>query len=293
MPCYADTIVKIKYVRQSENKNNKNLLIVRAVGMYPIDYEDREVEIVSFVPLNHSERDPESQVVFEKNSFYSIRGKIVPVYYGDAKRPKAIMMIYISSGVGILNSAINLNKCPMKISLVRIPQELLRVIDDESTVFDVLVNDYVGQEVNFVVKIVFDYSNSRLTHFKSTIHLQDSLVFIVGQLEVIANDFYIYAKDINYINTQFLLKSKSSVGSNSYNRSENESAVRSRLIATYHNVQNSKEFSEVKASTSRSSNDFEGDNEFGSLSGDNSSTKHMKVEDVKNLANNSDYEKKN
>lgn len=92
MPCYADTIVRIKCVHKCENKNDKDSMIVWAIGAYPIDREDSEVEIISFVSNNPVERDPETQAVFEKDRFYSISGKIVPVYYGDVKRPKIIFI---------------------------------------------------------------------------------------------------------------------------------------------------------------------------------------------------------
>ncbi|RIB24241.1 hypothetical protein C2G38_2169049 [Gigaspora rosea] len=166
-------------------------MIVWAIGAYPVDREDSKVEIVSFVSNNPAERDPETEAVFESDSFYSIGRKIVPVYYGDIKRPK--MTISVSTGVVISNSAINANKYPMK--------ELPWVIDDESAIFDVSVCDYVGKEIKFVVKIVFQHAISHFAHLKNTIRPHNSLVFVVGQLEVIVNEFYIYAKDINFVSS--------------------------------------------------------------------------------------------
>ncbi|CAG8500019.1 14261_t:CDS:2 [Gigaspora rosea] len=253
-------------------------MIVCAIGAYPVDREDSEVEIVSFVSTNPAKRDPETKAVFERDGFYSIGRKIVPVYYGDVKRPK--MTISVSTGVVISNSAINANKCPMKVSLVGIPQELPRVIDNESAIFDVSVCDYVGKEIKFVVKIVFQYAISRFAHLKNTIRPHDSLVFVIGQLEVIVNEFYIYAKDINFVNTQFLSTQKSSTNSSLTHSFEAASVVRSKLIATHHNVKSSKEDSDVKASSSRSSNDFEIDNQLSSSLDNNFSKKRVKIEDV-------------
>ena len=91
MPCYAGTIVKIKVVRQTE-KQDTGLLVVWAVGVYPVEREDNEMEMVLFVPLNSSERDFETQAIFEKDNFYSVGGKIVPSYYVGNKRPKVCLI---------------------------------------------------------------------------------------------------------------------------------------------------------------------------------------------------------
>ncbi|CAG8749835.1 23612_t:CDS:2, partial [Gigaspora rosea] len=204
----------IKYVHTYENKNDRDSMIVWAIGAYPVDHEDSEVEIVSFISTNPAERDPETEAVFKRDGFYSIGGKIIPAYYGDVKRPK----------------------------------ELPWVIDNESAIFDVSVCDYVGKEIKFVVKIVFQHAISRFAHLKNTICPYDSLVFVVGQLEA-------------------------------------ASVVHYKLIATHHNVKNSKEDSDIKASSSRSSNDFEIDNQLSLSLDDNFSKKRVKIEDVDKLNN--------
>ncbi|CAG8700001.1 21334_t:CDS:1, partial [Dentiscutata erythropus] len=66
-----------------------------------------------------------------------------------------------------------------------------------------LVSDFFGQEHNFTVKVVFSHYNYHLTCLKDSIRSQESLIFVVGQLEIIGNKFYIYANDINYVNTWF------------------------------------------------------------------------------------------
>ncbi|CAG8726696.1 12171_t:CDS:1, partial [Cetraspora pellucida] len=71
MPCYADTIVKIKYVRKTE-KDDSSLMIVWAIGVYPVECEDNEIEMILFVPANSDKRDSDTQAVFEKDSFYLV-----------------------------------------------------------------------------------------------------------------------------------------------------------------------------------------------------------------------------
>ncbi|CAG8715541.1 7508_t:CDS:1, partial [Racocetra persica] len=69
MPCNADTIVKIKVVRETEKDD---LLLVWAIGSYPVGDEDSEIELILFVPVNFEERDPDSQGFFKRtNTFLS------------------------------------------------------------------------------------------------------------------------------------------------------------------------------------------------------------------------------
>ena len=89
MPCYVDTIVRIKLVSCTERKDIKSL-IVWAISVYPFERENNEIEMVLFVPLASQERDFETQAIFEQNNFYSVGGKIVPGYYGGIKRPKVL-----------------------------------------------------------------------------------------------------------------------------------------------------------------------------------------------------------
>ena len=91
MPCYADTVVKIKCVRKTERKDTK-LVIVWAIGTYPVDREGSEIEMVLFVPIEPDERDLETQAVFEKDRFYSVGGKIVPSSYEGVRRPKVMII---------------------------------------------------------------------------------------------------------------------------------------------------------------------------------------------------------
>ncbi|CAG8701726.1 18368_t:CDS:2 [Dentiscutata erythropus] len=148
MPCYADTIVKVKIVRQTA-KEEDNLLVVWAVGSYPVEREDNDLEMVLFVPIDSSKRDPETQAIFERNSFFSVGGKILPGYYEGNKRPK----------------------------------ELPKEFNSKDAVFCVMISDYIsGQEYNFPVKVVFLFLNPRFAHLRNTVHPQESLVFIVGDV---------------------------------------------------------------------------------------------------------------
>lgn len=95
MPCYAETIVRIKYTRQHV-KENSDLLIVWALGTYPIEREDNDIELVLFVPEDPDSRDPDSQAIFKKDCFFSVGGKIVPGQYGGNKRAKVITSWHVN-----------------------------------------------------------------------------------------------------------------------------------------------------------------------------------------------------
>ncbi|CAG8798467.1 31635_t:CDS:2, partial [Racocetra persica] len=170
------TIVRIKYMSQNVNEDI-NSLVIWALDSYPVEREDYDIEMSLFVPLNLDDRDPEIQVIFEKDNFFLWGGKIISGYYGG-------MTVSTSIHVTILNKVTESNKCPLKVSLVGISQDAPSEIQDD-TVIKMLVTDYCGQEHNFVMK--------------------ESLIFVVGQMEIISNEFYVYAKEINYIDIPLLL----------------------------------------------------------------------------------------
>ncbi|KAF0530357.1 hypothetical protein F8M41_012203 [Gigaspora margarita] len=246
MPCYGDTILRIKYVNLSERGDN-NMRAVWAIGTYPVECEDSEIELVLFVPMNSEECDYETQAIFEKDCFYSVGGKIVPAFYKGKKRPK--IMVSISTCVSIFNKGDKSNKCPLKASLVGVPQELPRIVEnDDIGMFKLLISDYVGQEHSNVVKIVFLRFNPRFVNLK--IRPQNSIIFVVGQLEVIDSEFYVYAKDITYINTYFSSKLNAVDDTGSENSTEVVNSTYAKLLSTHHNiVENSKDSSEVKVAS--------------------------------------------
>ena len=92
------------------------------------------------------------------------------------------MTVSTSTHVVILNKVVESNKCPLKVSLVGIPQEMPSEVKDDIIV-KILVTDYVGQECSFIVNGVFPGNNSRFAHLKDTMRPQESLVFVVGQME--------------------------------------------------------------------------------------------------------------
>src|SRR6185369_11380292 len=115
------------------------------------------------------------------------------------------MTVSTSTHLTILNKVVESNKCPLKVSLVGVPQDMPNEINDE-TVINTLVTDYSGQEHNFIMRVVFSSHNLRLMHLKDIIRPQESLIFVVGQMEIIDNEFYVYAKDVNFVNTRFVAK---------------------------------------------------------------------------------------
>ncbi|CAG8775840.1 18471_t:CDS:1 [Dentiscutata erythropus] len=91
----------------------------------------------------------------------------------------------------------------------RVPQKMpIKIKDTEESVIETLISDYISQPYNYTVKVVFPHDNSQFKHFKTTIRPQELIILIVGQIEIIANELYVYANDINFINTHFITKKK-------------------------------------------------------------------------------------
>ncbi|CAG8734354.1 12659_t:CDS:2, partial [Racocetra persica] len=111
-------------------------------------------------------RDPDSQAVFEKNNYYVVSEKVVPKTYQSIKRVK---------------------------------NEAEIVPNNKNAIVKTLTNDYTTENISFMVNVVFPYSNSRFLYFKNSIQPNKSLLFIVEELEIIQDDIYVYAKNINYI----------------------------------------------------------------------------------------------
>ncbi|CAG8596488.1 12966_t:CDS:2, partial [Cetraspora pellucida] len=257
-------------------KEDSNLLVVWALGAYSVEREDYDIELILFVPIDLNDRDFESQAVFEKDRFFSVGGKIVPGYYGNNKRAK--MTVSTSTHVTILNKVSEANKCPLKISLIGIPQDKPNEIK-EDIVVNILITDYVGQECNFIVKAVFPCYNLRFMHLKDTIKPLESLVFLVGQMEIINNNFYVYVKDINYVDTYFAEKRKFLDSNAVQDSSMSQTSIRSKLLVTHKNIsENSKGRLESGTLPSVSSCDFENKSELN-LSDCSHSSKHGQTDD--------------
>ncbi|CAG8663978.1 16601_t:CDS:2 [Cetraspora pellucida] len=277
MLCYADTVVKVKHVKQYERDGN--LLVVWALGAYPVEREDYDIEMTLFVLNNLNDRDFETQAIFKKNNFYLVGGKIVPVYFGENKKAK--MTVSTSTHMTILSKVMASNKCPLKVSLIGIPQEIPREPkDDENSVIYILVNDYAGQEYNFIVKVVFPYHNSHFTYLKNIVQPHESLIFVVGQLEIIDNNFYVYARDINFIDACFINKKKS-FDSNLSQVSSSRSLICFKLLVTHQNaIDGSNEKTKDKLSALMDlNNNISNKSEFH-LADNFHSSKHVRIEDV-------------
>ncbi|CAG8616378.1 11272_t:CDS:2, partial [Diversispora eburnea] len=164
--------------------------------------------LVLFVLASLKDRDPEVQTIF--------------------------MTVLTSTHVIILHKVPELNKCPLKVSLVEVSQEMPNKVKD-NIIVKMSISDYVSQECHFIVRVVFPHHNSSFSHLKDTICLKESLAFVVGQMEIIDNKFYMYSKDINYINTHFI-KKKSYKNNLSQSSLASQNNVQSKLIITYQNI---------------------------------------------------------
>ncbi|CAG8481249.1 9194_t:CDS:2 [Scutellospora calospora] len=230
MPCNADTIVKIKVVIESVKEN---LVVVWAIGLYPVGVENCEIELTQFVPVNLEERDHDTQATFQKDEYFSISSKIVPDIYKNNIRPR--MTVSTSTHLKILDRVPTSNKYSLKVSLVGIVQETSDFKNREDSVIKVSVTDYSRQDYNFVVNVVFQYLDSCFKGLASFIRPKETLVFIVGQIEFIENDIYVYAQDINCVNTYFNNKKREYDIKNEEIPSSTNSA-RSKLLSIHKDI---------------------------------------------------------
>ncbi|CAG8498470.1 27471_t:CDS:2 [Dentiscutata erythropus] len=74
--------------------------------------------------------------------------------------------------------------------------------------------------------------NTDDSHLKTTILPQESIIFIVGQMEIIDNKFYVNVKDINYIT----FKKKISKTDNNQLQSTLTNLTRTKLLNIYQNI---------------------------------------------------------
>ncbi|CAG8619351.1 5556_t:CDS:2 [Cetraspora pellucida] len=207
-----------------------------AIGVYSVGYEECEMEMVLFVPCDSGERDPESQAVFKRGEYYSVGGKIVPNCYASVIRPK--MSVATSTHLIIKDS--DSNKCPLKVSFVGSPQRKISAIENtEDSVMEITMTDYVfGLDHYYIINTAFSHTNPRFEHLKSATNLQESVIFVVGQMEVIDGMFYVNAKDINYVN----VKKRSSDTDSSQTPSASTNSMRSKLFNIHQNMtKNSKD----------------------------------------------------
>ncbi|CAG8745250.1 16130_t:CDS:2, partial [Cetraspora pellucida] len=140
-------------------------------------------------------------------------GKVISEYYCDAKRLK--MMVAALTHVNI-NKEPNSNNCPLKVSLVGVAHsKLQKVNNDENVIIKTLVNDYTTQEHKFP---------------------KESMLFVVGEMEIIQDELYVYARDINYVGTHLLAKKQLSEPSNSQLAVASPKLIHSKLLAMHRNI---------------------------------------------------------
>ncbi|CAG8517603.1 17189_t:CDS:2 [Cetraspora pellucida] len=110
------------------------------------------------------------------------------------------------------------NKCLLKVSLVETPQGKTAEIKNTD---------------NCMIKVLM------------TDHARESLIFVVGQMKVIDNKFYVNAKDINYIN----VKKKNSEADDSQISLTSTNSTRSKLLNIHQNIiKNLRDTSTVQSS---------------------------------------------
>ncbi|CAG8785255.1 28921_t:CDS:1, partial [Racocetra persica] len=163
------------------------------------------------------------------------------------------------------------NKCPLKISLIGILQEMLQEVkSNENAILQTLITDYIGEEYNFIVKITFLYLNPHFVHLKNTVQAQELLIFVVEQMEIFNNEFYVYATEINFVNTHFESK-KESINNITQATSAPKNLIHSKLFVMHQNI------SENKNKTLKS---IDSSDNFETISLSVSySSKHIQVED--------------
>ncbi|CAG8682056.1 19848_t:CDS:2 [Dentiscutata erythropus] len=139
MPCYIDTIVRIIQVCLTD-REDLNLTIVWATGVYPLESEDRELDLVLFVLIKDDEKDPNTQAIFVKNEHYCISGKVVFEIFNNNFKLK--MTVSTSTHITIMRD-LGSNRCLLKVSLVSVAQDVMREFNKEDTIVNVLPNESV------------------------------------------------------------------------------------------------------------------------------------------------------
>ncbi|CAG8519495.1 8402_t:CDS:2 [Dentiscutata erythropus] len=225
MPCFADTIIRIKYVKNSASMNEESdSTSIWTIGKYPVGEENCEIELTLFLPNDEKERDLDTQVVFINNEFYSVGRKIVPGKYNNNIRPK--MTVSSSTHLKILDKVPLSNKG-----------------NNEDAVFEILVGDYASREYKtFTFKVVYPHLKSRFKYVKNIIWPQESIIFVVGMMEVIEGNFYVYVTKVNNIDVATLNNSDDKTQMPSISAK----SLRTKLLFTHQNIKNVNSVPNVK-----------------------------------------------
>ncbi|CAG8568634.1 3179_t:CDS:2 [Racocetra persica] len=257
MPCYADTIVRIKHVRRNK-KEDARTFSMWAIGAYPVGSEGYEMEMILPIPINPDDRDPDSQAIFKRDEYYSVGGKIVPGSYAGNKRLK--MLVSASTSITIDDKVADSNKCPIKVSLVGIPQTMPSEIrHTENSIIELLISDHLLQQhYNYIIKVVFPHI-SQFKHFKTSVRPHESIIFVIGQLEIIDDEFYVYARELNFVDTFATKKKVHETNNHEITLITTTNTTRSKLLYAHKNTTNNSEDSpeNIQSSTSTASEYFE------------------------------------
>jgi len=166
------------------------------------------------------------------------------------------MMVATSTHLTISDRASDSNKCPLKVSLIGTPQEKPSPIGNtDNSIIEMLITDHISQDHEYTIYIVFPHSNPRFEHLKTSIQPQESIIFVVGQMEVIDNKFYVNAKDITYVNVNILKKNSEPT----YQiQSTSTNSTRSKLLQIHQSVtKNLKDTPIIQTSQITASSDIE------------------------------------
>ncbi|CAG8503603.1 11753_t:CDS:2, partial [Scutellospora calospora] len=138
-----------------------------AISCYSVEREDYKIEMIIFVPANMYERDLETQAVFKKDKFYCIGGKIVPNNYEKDKKVK--IAVSISMHLTIFDKISASNKCPLKVALIGILQEMLQEVkNSENAIIQTFITDYIFGEEYTCFESKKRYSDNMTTQITST-----------------------------------------------------------------------------------------------------------------------------
>ncbi|CAG8450074.1 6763_t:CDS:1 [Cetraspora pellucida] len=114
---------------------------------------------------------------------------------------------------------------------------LQEVKNSKNAIIQMFITNYIfEEEYNFIMKTTFPYLNPHFAYLKNTIHLYKSLIFVARQMKIFNNKFYIYATNINFVDTCFESKKRYSNNTTTQITSEPKNSIYSKLFVTYQNV---------------------------------------------------------
>lgn len=150
-----------------------------------------------------------------------------------------------------------------------------------------MITDYAGRNYTFNVKIIYPFMNSRFAQLKNLIQPRESLIFVVGQMEIINNSLYINAKDISCISTNSTNKKITECDQQTLTSTKSS---RSKLLSIHQSMIETSGETSQKNLKSPNFSDFT-DNSHYDMSQTNprplKRTKNSKISEYKDLSENS------